>query len=398
MDRDPGRGTRDPGEQTPATSVVALCAGEASGDLLGAGLMRALKARRPDLRFVGIGGPAMRAEGLECWFDASELAVMGLVEVLRHLPRLLRLRREFLARLVALQPVVFVGIDAPDFNLGVAKRLKAAGLTTLHYVSPSIWAWRQGRAKTIGAAVDEVLCLFPFEPALYATHGGHARFVGHPFADEMALEPDRAGARRLLGLPADGPLLVVLPGSRQGEIARLADDFLAAATRFLGRHPGWRCTCAAATPAIAAALRQRIASAGHEGIEVIEGRMREVLAASDLVLAASGTATLEVALAQRPQVVAYRIAPLTYWIVRTFSLLKTAHYSLPNRLAGRAMVPEISQDDVRPERLVAELEAWLADPARREDYLAQCRAIHADLRRDASAQAAAAVLERLPPC
>ncbi len=378
--------------------VLALCAGEASGDLLGAGLMRALKARRADLRFVGIGGPAMRAEGLECWFDASELAVMGLVEVLRHLPRLLRLRREFVARLNALRPAVYVGIDAPDFNLGVAKRLKSAGITTLHYVSPSIWAWRQGRAKTIGAAVDEVLCLFPFEPELYAVHGGRARFVGHPFADEMALEPDRAGARELLGLPADGPLLALLPGSRHGEIARLADDFLAAAARFRGRHPAWRCACVAATPAIAAALRQRIESTGQEGIEIIEGRMREVLAASDLVLAASGTATLEVALSQRPQVVAYRIAPLTFWIVRTFGLLKVAHYSLPNRLAGRGIVPEISQDEVRPDRLVAELEAWLADPARRDDYLAQCRAIHAGLRRDASAQAAAAVLERLPPC
>lgn len=381
---------------TPTT--IALCAGEASGDLLGAGLMRALKARRADLRFVGIGGPAMRAEGLECWFDASELAVMGLVEVLRHLPRLLRLRRDFLARLQALRPAVYVGIDAPDFNLGVAKRLKASGITTLHYVSPSIWAWRQGRARTIGNAVDEVLCLFPFEPALYAAHGGRARFVGHPFADEMPLEPDRSAARQALGLPNQTPLLAVLPGSRMGEIARLADDFLAAAGRFRDRYPEWRCVCVAATPAIASALGQRIEHAGLAGIEVIEGQMRSLLAASDLVLAASGTATLEVALAQRPQVVAYRIAPLTYWIVRTFGLLKVAHYSLPNRLAGRAIVPEISQDEVRPERLVAELEAWLADPARREDYLGACRAIHAELRRDASAQAAAAVLERLPAC
>jgi lipid-A-disaccharide synthase len=379
-------------------TTIALCAGEASGDLLGAGLMRALKARRTDLRFVGIGGPAMRAEGLECWFDASELAVMGLVEVLRHLPRLLRLRREFVARLKALRPVVYVGVDAPDFNLGVAKRLKSAGITTLHYVSPSIWAWRQGRARTIGAAVDEVLCLFPFEPALYAAHGGHARCVGHPFADEMPLEPDRAGARAALSLPPDVRLLAILPGSRHGEIARLADDFLAAAERFRTAHPDWRVICVAATPAIAQALRERIAGAAHQAIVVIEGHMREVLAASDLVLAASGTATLEVALSQRPQVVAYRIAALTYWIVRTFGLLKVAHYSLPNRLAGRGIVPEISQDEVTPERLATELEAWLADPARRDDYVTQCRAIHLALRRDASEQAAAAVLERLPPC
>ena len=398
LDRDPGPGTRDLGKRTAAALVVALCAGEASGDLLGAGLLRALKAQRPDLRFVGIGGPAMRAEGLECWFDASELAVMGLVEVLRHLPRLLSLRRQFLARLMALRPAVYVGIDAPDFNLGVAKRLKSGGLTTLHYVSPSIWAWRQGRARTIGAAVDEVLCLFPFEPDLYAMHGGRARFVGHPFADEMPLEPDRAGARRVMGLPDGTPVLAILPGSRQSEISRLADDFLAAAARFRARYPEWRCLCAAANPAITSALRERIQRAGHQGIEVIEGRMRQVLAASDLVLAASGTATLEVALSQRAQVVAYRIAPLTYWIVRTFGLLEVAHYSLPNRLAGREIVPEITQDEVRPERLVAELEAWVGDPQRREDYLAQCRAIHAELRRDASAQAAAAVLEYLPSC
>jgi lipid-A-disaccharide synthase len=381
---------------TPTT--IALCAGEASGDLLGASLMRALRTRRPDLRFVGIGGPAMRGAGLECWFAASELAVMGLAEVLRHLPRLLRLRREFLMRLKRLRPAVFVGIDAPDFNLGIARRLKACGISTLHYVSPSIWAWRQGRAKTISAAVDEVLCLFPFEPDLYAAHGGRARFVGHPFADEMPLEPDRAAARQALGLAEETPLLAVLPGSRNSEIDRLADAFLSAAGRFRERHPQWRCACVAATPAIASALRQRIQRAGLSGIAVVEGQMRTVLAACELVLVASGTATLEVALAQRPQVVAYRIAPLSYWIVRTFGLLKVAHYSLPNWLAGRAIVPEISQDEVRPERLVAELEAWLADPARREDYLSACRAIHGELRRDAAAQAAAAVLEHLRAC
>jgi lipid-A-disaccharide synthase len=381
---------------TPTT--IALCAGEASGDLLGASLMRALRTRRPDLRFVGIGGPAMRGAGLECWFAASELAVMGLAEVLRHLPRLLRLRREFLMRLKRLRPAVFVGIDAPDFNLGIARRLKACGISTLHYVSPSIWAWRQGRAKTISAAVDEVLCLFPFEPDLYAAHGGRARFVGHPFADEMPLEPDRAAARQALGLAEETPLLAVLPGSRNSEIDRLADAFLGAAGRFRERHPQWRCACVAATPAIASALRQRIQRAGLSGIAVIEGQMRTVLAACELVLVASGTATLEAALAQRPQVVAYRIAPLSYWIVRTFGLLKVAHYSLPNWLAGRAIVPEISQDEVRPERLVAELEAWLADPARREDYLSACRAIHVELRRDAAAQAAAAVLEHLRAC
>ncbi|HET6434400.1 MAG TPA: lipid-A-disaccharide synthase, partial [Xanthomonadaceae bacterium] len=206
----------------------ALVAGEASGDLLGAGLIEALRARFPNAEFAGIGGDAMRAAGMDTWFDASELAVMGLTEVLAHLPRLLRLRRALRERVLAWRPDAFVGIDAPDFNLGVERWLKQRGVRTVHYVSPSVWAWRQGRAAKIGRSADRVLCLFPMEPPIYARHGVDARFVGHPLADTMALEPDRAAARAQLGLPAEAPVLAVLPGSRLGEIARLGADFLQA--------------------------------------------------------------------------------------------------------------------------------------------------------------------------
>lgn len=380
---------------SPAPSHrIALCAGEASGDLLGAALMRALRQRDPNLEFVGIGGPQMRAAGLQCWFDASELAVMGLVEVLRHLPRLLRLRREFLRRLRAAEPSLYIGIDAPDFNLGIERRLKAVGMRTIHYVSPSIWAWRQGRAASIGRCADLVLCLFPFEPALYARHGVAAQFVGHPFADEMPLQPDRAAARSSLGLAHDGPVLAVLVGSRGAEIARLGADFLGAAEWFQRRHPGTLVLLPAANARLAERLQRLIeASAMAPGsVRVLDGQMRSALAACDLALVASGTATLEAALAKRPMVVAYRIAALTWWIVKLLRLLKVTHYSLPNVLAGREVVPEVSQNAVTPANLVAALDAWMLDPERQAAVIEHFARIHQSLRQDASERAADAVI------
>lgn len=377
-------------------TTIALCAGEASGDQLGAALIKELRARRPDLRCVGIGGPAMRAAGLECWFDASELSVMGLVEVLRHLPRLLRLRRQFLERLKATAPSLYVGIDAPDFNLGVERRLKASGIRTVHYVSPSIWAWRQTRARKIGASAERVLCLFPFEPELYQRYGVDARFVGHPFADELPLVPDRAAALADLGLDSVAKVLAVLPGSRRGEIRRLGDDFLTTAQAFLAAHPDWHVLIPVAQPQLAAALSAQLAQIGAPpAIRLVDGRMRTVLAACQLCLVASGTATLEALLCQRPMVVAYRIAPLTYWIVRTFGILKVRNYSLPNVLAGRDLVPEISQDDVIPDRLLPALEHWLQHPEDGLRFVAECQVIHERLRQNASARAAEAVLECL---
>lgn len=356
--------------------------------------MRALRQRDPNLEFVGIGGPQMRAAGLQCWFDASELAVMGLVEVLRHLPRLLRLRREFLRRLRAAEPSLYIGIDAPDFNLGIERRLKAGGIRTIHYVSPSIWAWRQGRAASIGRCADLVLCLFPFEPALYARHGVAAQFVGHPFADEMPLQPDRAAARSSLGLAHDGPVLAVLVGSRGAEIARLGADFLGAAEWFQRRHPGTLVLLPAANARLAERLQRLIeASAMAPGsVRVLDGQMRSALAACDLALVASGTATLEAALAKRPMVVAYRIAALTWWIVKLLRLLKVTHYSLPNVLAGREVVPEVSQNAVTPANLVAALDGWMLDPERQAAVIEHFARIHQSLRQDASERAADAVI------
>jgi lipid-A-disaccharide synthase len=381
-----------------AGPTIVLCAGEASGDQLGAALIAELRQLLPNAHFVGIGGPAMRAAGMEIWWQARELAVMGLVEVLRHLPRLLRLRADFLRRIQQAAPSMYIGIDAPDFNLGVERRLKARGLRTIHYVSPSIWAWRQKRARKIGRSADRILCLFPFEPALYSQYGVDARFVGHPFADEMPLVPDRAAAREALGQGSERPLLALLPGSRAGEIERLGLDFIGAAELLLRARPELRVLIAASDELVATRLRALIDATDpalqHRFVLVI-GKMRSVLAASDVALVASGTATLEAALSQCPMVVAYRIASLTYWIVRTFGLLKVRHYSLPNVLAGREIVPEISQDQVRPQSLATALEHWLDDTEEAAHLRREYRMIHQQLRCDASASAAAAVAELL---
>lgn len=372
---------------------IALCAGEASGDLLGAGLVEQLRARFPEAEFAGIGGAAMRAAGVETWHDASELAVMGLSEVLRHLPRLLRLRGSFRRRLLDWRPDVFIGIDAPDFNLGLERALKRRGVRTVHYVSPSVWAWREGRAAKIGRSADRVLCLFPMEPAIYARHGVDARFVGHPMADAMPLNPDRRRARADLGLEDEAPVLAVLPGSRLGEIERLGAIFLEAAGQVAARVPNLRIVVPAATPACGEALRALLASSPLPAgsVRLFEGRAREAMTAADVVLLASGTATLEAMLAKRPMVVGYRIAPSTYRIVRALGLLKVDRYALPNVLAGTTIAPELMQDDCTPTRLAAAVLAWFDDPAAVLALEPVYRELHLALRRDASASAADAV-------
>lgn len=381
---------------SPATSRrIALVAGEASGDGLGAGLVAELRKRYPDAEFAGIGGDAMRAAGCDTWHDCSELAVMGLAEVLRHLPRLLKLRKQFRERVLAWQPDVFVGIDAPDFNLGVEQWLKQRGVRTVHYVSPSVWAWREERARKIGRSADRVLCLFPMEPPIYAKHGVDARFVGHPMADAIPLHPDRIAAREVLGLPIDAPVLAMLPGSRLGEIARLAEPFFAAARLVADAIPDLRIVVPAANAACRQALETHLAGFQLPNAHLFDGQARECLYAADATLLASGTAALEAMLAKQPMVVGYRIAPLTYRIVKSFGLLKTERYALPNILAGRDLAPELMQDDCTPEKLAAAVLRWLRDPlavaALQPEYLR----LHEQLRRNASASAADAVAELL---
>ncbi len=372
---------------------MALCAGEASGDALGAGLIAELRKRFPDAEFAGIGGDAMRAAGCDAWYDAGELAVMGLTEVLRHLPRLLKLRRRFRERVLAWKPDVFVGIDAPDFNLGVEQWLKQRGVRTVHYVSPSVWAWRENRAEKIGRSADRVLCLFPMEPAIYAKHGVDARFVGHPMADAIPLHPDRAAARESLGLPQDATVLAVLPGSRLGEIGRLAEPFLAAAKLVAEQIPSLHIIVPAANAACRQALEAQLAQFRLPNVRLFDGQARECLYAADATLLASGTAALEAMLAKQPIVVGYRIAPLTYRIVKSLGLLKTERYALPNVLAGRDLAPELMQDDCTPEKLADAVLHWLRDPAAVAALQPEYLRLHEQLRRDASASAAEAVAE-----
>ncbi|GGD57044.1 lipid-A-disaccharide synthase [Pseudoxanthomonas indica] len=383
----------------PTRLRIALVAGEASGDGLGAGLITALRERFPHAEFAGIGGDGMRAAGCQTWFDASELAVMGLAEVLRHLPRLLRLRRDFRQRVLAWQPDVFVGIDAPDFNLGVERWFKQRGIRTVHYVSPSVWAWREKRAEKIGHSADRVLCLFPMEPAIYARHGVDARFVGHPMADDMPLHPNRLAARTALGLDHVAPVLAVLPGSRLGEIQRLAPDFLRAARLVSEQIPGLQVLVPAANAACRQALQQWLQQPGLDvpGLHLLDGQARTALYAADSVLLASGTATLEAMLAKQPMVVGYKVAPLTYRIVKALGLLKVDRYALPNVLAGEDLAPELMQDQCTADNLARALLHWFRSPEDVAALMPKYQHLHEQLRQDASARAADAVAELIAP-
>lgn len=365
---------------------VALVAGEASGDILGAGLMRALKARNPQVEFIGVGGPRMEAEGLASYFPLERLAVMGLVEVLGRLPELLARRRRLFRSLVQARPDVFIGIDAPDFNLGLELRLRQAGIRTVHYVSPSVWAWRQNRVVKIRQACDLMLALFPFEAQFYDRHGVNVRFVGHPLADEIPLQADRQQARGRLDLPQDELILALMPGSRGGEVARLGELFLDAAERLRALRPGIRFVLPCASPERRQQVEQLVAGRDLP-ITLLDGQSHEALAACDAVLIASGTATLEALLYKRPMVVAYSVAPMTYRILKR--LVRSPWISLPNLLAERLLVPELLQDAATPEAM-AQLLAPLLDngDVQTEGF----DVIHRALRRDASEQAAAAVL------
>lgn len=372
---------------------IAVVAGETSGDALGAAFITALRARAPQAEFMGLAGPRMQAAGCRAIASSDELAVMGLFEVLGHLPRLWRLRRSLVEQFVAWQPTVFVGIDAPSFNIGLARQLKSRGVRTVQYVSPQLWAWRQGRVRDMHRACDAVLCLLPFEPPFYQGHDVAAEFVGHPLADQIPLEPQRAEARRALGLDPSARVVALLPGSRRGEVQRLAAPMRAAARLLAARDPGLTFVA----PMASAATRTLFEQAGEApaGTRVLDGQARLALQAADAALVASGTATLEALLCRCPMVVAYRFGALTAALVSTLRLVKLPYFSLPNLLAGEALVPEFFQSAVQPETLADALQAALQPGPQRDRQLVRFAEIHRTLRVDGAARAAEAVLRRI---
>jgi lipid-A-disaccharide synthase len=370
----------------------ALAAGEASGDTLGAGLIEALRALVPDAQFVGMAGPKMIAAGCEPWYRAEEIAVMGFFEVLPHLRRILKLRRELIARIEREGVDAFIGIDAQDFNNPAAAALKKSGIKTVQYVSPQVWAWRQSRVATIRDAVDLVLCLLPFEPKFYETHGVNAKFVGHPLADAIPLTVDKAAARLSLGLAVDGPVLAVLPGSRRSEVSRLAAPFMATAAWLKRELPKLSVAVALASESTAELFREATAGMDPAGAVLLPLKAREVMAAADVVLTASGTASLEALLTKRPMVVAYKMVPLTYWLVRSLGVAKLPYFSLPNLLAGRGLVPEFVQGQVRADVLGPAVLGALDGTALPAGWYDAFADIHRQLRCNASASAAREVL------
>lgn len=371
---------------------VAMVAGELSGDRLGAALIRALQALHPGVAVEGVAGPEMRAAGCRVRARTEELAVMGLVEVLARLPRLLRLRARLVDHWLSDPPDVFLGIDAPDFNLGLERRLKRAGIATLHWVSPSVWAWRRYRVAKIGRSVDRVLTLFPFEARFYGEHGIDASFVGHPLADEIRAAQTPAPARRALGIEARGAVVALLPGSRRSEVERLLPLFLESARRCRQERGDLHFVLPVATPALLPLCREAAAALDGDGIPVtlFDGRAAEALAAADVALLASGTASLECALVGRPMVVAYRMHPLSYALASR--LLRVPWVSLPNNLLGRAQVPEFLQEAATPEALAAAV-LQLLDPAKAARQVEPFAALGRELRRDAARQVAGRVIQ-----
>jgi lipid-A-disaccharide synthase len=375
---------------------IAIVAGESSGDTLGAALIEALRALVPDIEFTGVAGPQMRAAGCHALLEAEQLSVIGLVEVLPHLPRLLRLRARLAGDIASLLPDAFIGVDYQQFNLGLALRLKRLGITTVQYVSPQVWAWRQGRVRTMVRAYDLVLCLLPFEPAFYSAHALNALFVGHPLADQIPLQSDRGAARASLGLAAQDTVLALLPGSREAEVRRLSKPFLGAARLLAQRRPGLKIVAPMAGPLVRAQFEHALQQhAPRPDVQVLDGQARTALSAADVALVASGTATLEALLCRCPMVVAYRVGALSALLARGLGFTGLPYFSLPNLLASEPLVPEFSQQAVEPEGLARALEHSLDDAARRAYLQRRFELIHESLRQNGAALAASAVLQLL---
>ncbi|EYC51016.1 lipid-A-disaccharide synthase [Hylemonella gracilis str. Niagara R] len=378
-----------------------MVAGEASGDLLAGLLLDGLQARWPQVRkqgsMVGIGGPQMLRRGFEAWWPSEKLAVSGYVEVLRRYRELVGIRDQLRQRLLRERPDVFIGVDAPDFNLDLERSLREAGIKTAHFVCPSVWAWRPERVHKIKTSVDHVLCIFPFEVELLAQHGIAATYVGHPLANVIPRVPDRAAARAVLGLPDDAPVVAVLPGSRASEVKHLAARFLQAAALMHQVRPDLHIVVPAAPgrrAAIEQVARQVFGGRGIENCHILDGKSHQALAACDVTLIASGTATLEAALYKRPMVIAYAVHWLTAWIMRGKKL--QPWIGLPNILCRDFVVPELLQEEAQPEQLAAATLAWLDDPARVAALQARFDALHAELQRDTPTLAADAIAQILP--
>lgn len=374
---------------------IGIVAGEASGDLLGARLMRALKRHLPHVRFEGVGGPEMQAEGCKSLFPMERLSVLGLTEILGRYFELRRLRKRLIAHFLASPPDVFIGVDAPGFNLDVEEQLRRAGMATVHYVSPQVWAWRTWRVQKIRRAVDRILVLFPFEQGFYATHDVDATFVGHPLADEIRGDDDPLPHRDRLKLDLQRPTVALLPGSRVSEIKALADVFIETCQWLHARHPQMQFIIPFVNRRTQVLFEEAVRrhQAWDLPITRFHGHSREVMAAADVVLLASGTATLEAMLVRRLMVVTYRVSRLSYWLMRAFSHISL--YAMPNNLAGRHLVPELLQNDATPENLGAAVERYLGRPLYAREALKAFEVLAGRLRGNASEQAARAVLEVL---
>lgn len=371
-----------------ASRRVALVAGETSGDLLAGLLLQGLKGRWPDLSAVGIGGAAMAKQGFEAWWSSDKLAVRGYVEVLRHYREIAGIRTQLRQRLLQERPDAFIGVDAPDFNLDLESSLRSAGVKTVHFICPSIWAWRPERVEKIRRSADHVLCIFPFEPELLARHGIEATYVGHPIASVIPVAPDRLAARRALGIEGEGPVVAILPGSRRSEVQYLARRFFDAAVLMRSLRPGLRFVVPA-VPALREAIENHAREAGLQDVLIVQGRSHEVLAACDVTLIASGTATLEAALFKRPMVIAYNMHWLSWIIMRRKQLQPWV--GLPNILSSEFVVPELLQDAATPSALADATLAWLDSPQRVAALEARFTQLHHLLQRDTARLATDAV-------
>ena len=373
---------------------IGIVAGEASGNLLGAGLITAMRSQQEIKSIAGIGGAEMIASGCHSFFEMDRLSVMGLIEPLGRLPELFRIRRHLYEHFSTQKPDVFIGIDSPDFNLGLEHKLRAAGVPTVHYVSPSVWAWRKKRIHKINKATDLVLTLFPFEAAFYEEHNVPAAFVGHPLADAIPLEPDKLAARQALNLAPEKKYIALMPGSRRNEIHLLAETFIQTALQCLAKEPELQFITSAANPARNQEFQahcQRLAP--NLPIHFFERRSHDVMAAADVVLVTSGTATLETMLFKRPMVMAYRLGNLTYQIAR--HLVTLPYFSLPNLLAGERLVPEFMQHDATPENLAPAVMDYLYHPEKAQQLQATFMKIHLQLRRNANQSAASEIFKIL---